>query len=122
MTKKTEKDILIIDFSDRKEDQMIELIIESRNSIAIQNIPQYALVIFNEKNFFTPKFMKFLRTEQTEANALIVRQAIVGLSKTQLIILKGYNLITNRNIKAFSTKAEAIEYLLADKQSADGKN
>jgi hypothetical protein len=42
---------------------------------------------------------------------LVEKQALLGLTATQKIILKGFNLILQRDIKAFATKEEAIAYL-----------
>ena len=38
----------------------------------------------------------------------------VGLSPNKKIILKGFNLILNREFQAFDTQEEAIAYLLKD--------
>lgn len=111
-----EKEIFIVDFSDCKEDEMIEMLIEFRNMLISTNKPQLALGIFNDKSFLTPRFMQVFRKEKRiEVTPFIKRQALVGLNETKKIILKGYNLFFNRNIQAFDSKELAIQFLISDK-------
>jgi hypothetical protein len=56
--------------------------------------------------------MRHFETDQVEAINFSEELAIVGLSKTQKLILKAYNIIFNRNIKAFESQEEAVRYLL----------
>src|SRR5688500_16850948 len=86
------KEIVVVDFSDCKEAQMIQLLIELRNNLIAGNKPELILAIFNEKSYATTGFMKVFRDEKREeATAFIRKQAIIGLSETKMIILKGYN-------------------------------
>ena len=110
------QEILIIDFSSRKEAEMISMMIEFRSIIIADAKPQLALGIFNDRSYITPKFMAAFRKEKrVEVTPFIKRQAVVGLNETKKIILKGYNLFFNRDIRAFDTKESAIQYLVSEK-------
>lgn len=92
---------------------MIDLLIEFRTLLISNNKPQLILSIFNDRSYATPKFMQAFRTvKREEAIALIEKQAVVGLSDTKKLILKGYNFIFNRNIPSFDSTHAAIDYLL----------
>ena len=92
---------------------MIDLLIEFRTLLITNGTPQLILSIFNDRSYATPKFMQAFRTvKREEAIALIEKQAVVGLSDTKKLILKGYNFIFNRSIPAFDSTREAIDYLL----------
>src|SRR5437879_1290686 len=103
---------MIIDFSNLKENQMMQLISEARALLLREQRSQKVMAVFNEKNFITPKFMRHFETDQIEAIVFIAKQAVVGLTSPQKMILKGYNIFQNRNIRAFDAPEEAIKYLL----------
>jgi len=108
-------EIIVVDFSNCKEDQMIQLLRELRSSLIANNRPELILGIFNDRSFITPGFMKVFKNERREeAVPFIYKQAIIGLSETKMIILKGYNFFFNRDIKAFSSKDEAINFLVSE--------
>ena len=106
------KEILIVDFSDCKETEMINTGTESRNLIVNENRKVLLLNIFNEKNYGTPNFMRHAEKINAEIAKLIDKQAVIGLNKIKLTILKGLNLSVNQNIKAFESIDEAFEYLV----------
>jgi hypothetical protein len=108
------REIMITDLSDFKEDEMIRLITKTREIIFSDKTPKIVLAIFNDKNHLTSRLMNHYRTEKTEAIQFIQRQAVVGFNDVQLWILKGYNLFAKRNIQAFRTKEEALEYLVSE--------
>ncbi len=108
------QEILVIDFSNLKENQMMQLISEARALLLREQRSQKVMAIFNEKNFITPKFMRHFETDQMEAIVFLAKQAVVGLTNPQKMILKGYNIFQNRNIKTFDAPEQTIEYLLDD--------
>ena len=111
----SDKEILVIDFSGNKEDEMIEMMIEFRDIIIAGKKPILILGIFNDKNYLTPKFMQaFRKVKRDEVTPYILRQAVVGLSENKKIILKGFNLFFNRNIQPFDSKELAIRYLISE--------
>lgn len=108
------KEILEVDFSNSKEDQMIEILMEARRILISENKKQLVLALFNERNYLTPKFMDRFRMDQREeAIKVIEKQAIVGFNETKKQIIKGYNVIFNRDMKMFDTLEEAINFLVS---------
>lgn len=111
----SDKEILVIDFSGHKENEMIEMMIEFRDIIIAGKKPILILGIFNDKNYLTPKFMQaFRKVKREEVTPFIIRQAVVGLSDNKKMILKGYNLFFNRNIRPFDSRERAIQYLISE--------
>jgi hypothetical protein len=72
------------------------------------------MALFNEKNFLTPKFMRHFETDQREVVAFIAKQAVVGLTTPQKMIVKGYNIFQNRDIKSFDSEEEAMRFLTSE--------
>jgi len=107
-------EILVIDFSDLKEDQMIKLLSDSRRLLIEEKRPQKLLAIFNHKNYITTKVLRHFETDQLEAINYSAKLVAVGLSATQKMILKGYNVIFSRDIKSFDRLEDAIRFLVDD--------
>lgn len=109
------KEVFVVDFSNCKESQMIELIIEFRSLIIASNKPQLTLAILNDKSFLTTEFMiAFRKEKREEVTPFISKQAVVGLTDIKKMILKGYNLFFNRDIRAFDSKEAAINFLITE--------
>ncbi|MCI0750820.1 MAG: hypothetical protein L0Y35_03195 [Flammeovirgaceae bacterium] len=115
--KKGEAEILVIDFSDAKEDTMIKTLLEARTLLIREQKQQKVLGILNSKNYITPNFMKTFRNEKREAILFMERQAVVGLSEPKKWILKGYNLVFNRDIRSFDTIEQAVDYLAGESKN-----
>jgi hypothetical protein len=109
--------ILVIDYTNLKEDGMIALVSEAREIVLKENQPLLILSCFFN-NYITPKYKRHAEAVTAEVRHLIDKQAIVGLTSIQKMILKGYNLLMQRNFKAFETREEAVRYLL-DKNTTD---
>jgi hypothetical protein len=108
------KEVLIIDFSNCKEEQMIETLTEARDKVIAEKIPRLMLAIFNEKSFITPKFLHHFNSYKREdVIPYILKQALIGLSEPKKIIVKGVNYLSNRSMKVFDAKSEAIDYLVS---------
>ena len=103
---------MVVDFSDLKEHEMIQLVTESRTKLLEEQRPQRLLVLLNDNNFVTGKVMRHIESEKKEALLYSIKQAIVGLSKPQRMILKGYNVIFKRDVRVFETQEQAIKYLV----------
>src|SRR5579871_5454883 len=112
------REILVVDYSNKSEKQMLDLVMEAKKAILADNRPVLLLSIYNDKSYATPKFMMALRQETPEVLHLIRNQAVVGLNATKKMILKGYNFLFRRNIRAFDTADEAIKFL-ADATKTD---
>jgi hypothetical protein len=109
------KEILIIDVSDLKEDDMIDLLKRYRDKIISEKKARLILVIFNDKSYVTPKFMEAVYTYRIdEFQSLLIKQAVIGLNQPKMMILKGFNLFLNRNMTPFNTRDEALEYLVSE--------
>ena len=93
---------------------MMQLVSDGRELFLQERRPLIVMGIFNEKNFITPKFMRHFESDRTEALVYSKKQAVVGLTETQKMILKGYNMLRERDIRVFSTEKEAVDYLLDD--------
>lgn len=105
------KEIITIDYSNSKEDEMIKLVVEKRE-IVESKMNNLTVVIFNHQIFFTPKFMRHVERTLKEMANRIDKNAITGLTETQLWILKGVNLWYKKKIRYFKSLAEAWDFLV----------
>lgn len=103
---------MVVDFSDLKENDMMQLVTDSRTILLKEQRPQRLLIVLNENNFVTGRVMRHIETEKKDALVYSVKQAIVGLSKPQRMILKGYNVIFKRDVRVFENQEQAIKYLV----------
>jgi hypothetical protein len=109
------KEILIADVSDLKKDEMITLLKQFRDKIIADSVPRFILAVFNDRSYITPKFMEVVyQYRLDEVRPLLLKQAILGLNQPKMMILKGFNLFLNRDLKPFKTKEEALEYLVRE--------
>lgn len=108
-----EKEIVVIDYSNLNEAAMIQLAIQAK--VEIMKTPAPKLIISSFLNTFaTPAFVRHMERESVEIKPFIERNALVGLNKPKMMILKGFNLLLNTDFRAFSTECEAIEYLIEE--------
>jgi hypothetical protein len=108
------KSIIVVDYSDADEQGMLRVLKEAEELFLNERDCNLLLSIFNERNFTTPTFMLNAETVVSRLLQKIEKQAIVGLNAPKKIILKGFNLVLNRNFKAFDTREEALAYLVSD--------
>lgn len=111
------KEILSVDYSDCKEEEIMVLASELLSIGLAENKRLLILSTYNEKNFITPKVMRHMEKVTKQGLHLIHKMAIVGLSPTKRVILKGYNLLFKRDFKAFDTREKAIAFLIGDDPS-----
>ncbi len=97
---------------------MVALVDEAAKILITNNRPQLLLSIYNDRAYATPKFMNAVRAEGSRFMHRVEKQAIVGLNKTKKIILTGYNLTFDLNVRSFDTKEEAISFLV-DESTTD---
>jgi len=90
----------------------MDLLTKAKEYILAENKSALINSVFNSKNFVTPRYMRHLEKELKEAEPYIQRSAIVGLSKTQLWILKGINLWYTKKIYHFDTQEQAWDFLV----------
>lgn len=108
------REIIIIDYSDLKEDDMIALSDSAVDLVLKEKKFTLVLNIFNERNYVTPKFMRNVEKSLPSVEHLQERNAIIGLSQVQLWILKAVNLWHKKQIHYFETKEAALEFLVQD--------
>lgn len=109
-----DKEILIVDYSDCSGDDLIR-IFEQARQLALTEKKQYlVLTIFSNNTYVSPGFIRHIENEILTVDEFIDKQVIVGLSQIQEWILKGINLWYKRQIYAFNSIDEALEFLVKD--------
>ncbi len=104
--------ILEIDYSDATEDEMMALISRAVETGLSENKKVLVLATHNN-NYITSKFLTHAKTVTREVIHLIDKMAMVGLTPTQKLILKGYSIFFQRNFKSFNTREDALNYLVS---------
>jgi hypothetical protein len=103
-----DREILCVDYSNLKADQLIALGSEALEIILKDNSPTYILNAFNEINFATATVIRNFEKINRQAKHLIKKQAMLGLNPMKRVILKGFNLILKRDFQAFELREEAL--------------
>jgi hypothetical protein len=106
------KEIIAVDYSNCKEEEMMILVTKAKDIILSENKNVLVFSSINHKNFVTPKFMRHLENELKQAESFIQKNAIIGLSPTQVWILKGVNLWYKRKIYHFESQEAALDFLV----------
>jgi len=73
-----------------------------------------ALSIFNGKNYGTPKFIRHLERELPKYDHLIEKQAVIGLNKIQIWILRRVNIWTKSKLFHFDSVRNAMDFLVKE--------
>lgn len=107
------KEVLIIDYSNCKEQGMIELATAARELVLKEDKNVLLLSILNDKTYVTPKFVRHVEKELRAAESLIVRNAVAGISNVQLWIVKGINLWYKNKMHAFDSVDDALDFLVS---------
>jgi hypothetical protein len=94
---KNNKEILIVDYSGCREIEMMVLL---------------SVISIYDGTRVTVKYMDCVRKMTPEVLHLVEKQAVVGLDPIKKTILMGYNYLFERNIRAFDTKEEAIDFVV----------
>lgn len=102
------KEILVVDYSNCRETEMIKRLTYAKELALAENRPIRLLNVFNEKCFITPTFMRHAENIYTQARHLVERHAVIGLSTVQKMILKGFNLFADKKLHNFNTREESI--------------
>jgi hypothetical protein len=108
------KEILSIDYSGCKAEEMIEAFNQAREEVLRVN--GNCLILTNLANaFITPIFLRYAEQEMPKVKHLIKKNAFINMSFPQRMILKGFTLfIGKKDFVAFNTYEEAIHYLVTD--------
>lgn len=108
------KEILVVDYSGCKSDQMIDIFNQAKREILARGERCWILADLSN-TYITPNFMRHAEREMLEVKHLIIKNAFIGMSKPKRMILKGFSLLMGKDdFVAFDTKEEAIEYLLKE--------
>lgn len=112
------KEILLLDYRGCNEHQMLQLLSEAKEWLEQQEQPSLLLSVFNDHNYATGAFMKMVVSSNQQLDKKIKKQAVVGLNAVKKMILKGFNYLIKRNVRAFDTQPQAIAFLL-DEDTTD---
>jgi hypothetical protein len=105
--------ILVIDYSNLKEPEMIQLAIEVKAHILSVKMPQ--LIINNFRNtYISSGYLRHMERETVHVEPFIKRNVLVGLNTPKMMILKGFNLLLGTDYQAFSDERSALEYLIQE--------
>ena len=96
-----------------KEDEFINTIHEATEVFLGWGTDQLALVDMREA-YTSSNIMKVWREASKTSSPLIKRSAILGISGSKAILLKGINLFSKLDVKPFNTKEEALDWLVKD--------
>lgn len=110
------KEIIIVDYSNCNEGEMIELVVKLGGFLQSRNKPARILAIYDARNFLTPKYMRQAERTTSETIHLINKIAFIGLSTPRQMILKGYNYLFKKNFKSFQLQEDALVYLVDDNE------
>ena len=109
------KTVIHADFKGMKEQAMMDQVDEVVKILFEENIPQFLMYEYNKKNYATPAYMRHLEEATKKAIPFVYKSVIVAeLNWPKKVILKAYNLFFNRNVQAFPTQEEALNYLTDD--------
>lgn len=107
--------ILILDYSDSKGKELIEIFNIARELVLAEAKPVLVLNILNSKTFLNSDFIRHVEREVKALDNMIDKQAVIGISRIQDWILKGINLWYKTQIKKCDNMDEALKYLVKTK-------
>ncbi len=108
------KDILVASFNECDgHEQMMDLAVKLRDEVVgsaggLRVLTNYEGVLLN------PQFMSKVKEMGKQAQGKVVKSAVIGVSGVKKILLNAYNRYTKRNVVAFDTYQQAIDYLASD--------
>lgn len=104
------KEIIVIDYSDCNERQIIEILADVRKLIREENKPQRVLAIFNSNSFLTTNVMQAFNSDRLDSS-LLERQAAIGVTNAKRWIIKNNNTLHNNTIRVFEYEQDALDFL-----------
>lgn len=106
------KTIIHADFTGLKEQAMMDQVDQVVEILLAENKAQLLLYEYSTKNYATPKYMRHLEEATRKVIPFVGKSVIVAeLSLPKRLILRAYNLVFNRDVRAFLTRDEALRYL-----------
>lgn len=117
----SDKEIISVDYSGCKPAQMIE-VFEEAKGIVVGSKGDCLILTNFAGTFITPLFLRHAEREMLNVKNLIKKNAFIGMTRTQRIILKGFSLfIGEKTYEAFDTRQQAIDYLLSEGHPSENK-
>lgn len=107
------KKILCMDFSGvTSQDEMVEIL--RAGGEEIKKSPGKVLNFVDMTNASAgPDFMKASKAQGKELLHKAGKTAIIGITGLKSMLLKGYNLFSGDSINPFSTREDALDYLVS---------
>ena len=94
---------------------MIAIFNEAKEAVVRRNGDCLLLANF-ERSYVTPAFLRHAEKEMGEVKHLIKKNAFIGLTLPQRMILKGFRIFIGKDdYFAFDDRQEAIDYLIGAK-------
>ncbi len=105
------KEIISVDYSGCKPAEMIAVFDEAKEIVVRKN--EECLLLGNfERCYITPSFVRHAEREMLPLKHLIKKNAFIGMTFPQQMILKGFRLFMDRHdYLAFDNQQDAIKYL-----------
>ncbi len=105
--------ILYVDFSSMKtKEEVLDLISLAKKSISIRP-PKSIFTLTNLSNMYFNTEVYTAISDYARMNEPYVKaSAVVGLSGLMMIFYNGFLKLSKRDVRAFSTEEEAVNYLL----------
>ncbi|SRR5574344_444253 len=105
--------ILYVDFSNLKsKDEIFELIDLAKKSISMRP-PKSVLTLTNLANMYFNTEVYTAISDYAKMNEPYVKAcAVIGLNGLMMIFYNGFLKLTKRDVRAFSSEEEAVNYLL----------
>ncbi len=108
------KEILVVDYTGCKSDQMILLFDEAKRAILAKG-ERCRILTDLSNTYVTPNFMRHAEREMLEVKHLIIKNAFIGMNQPKRMILRGFSLLMGKtDFVAFDSEKEALDYLLQD--------
>ena len=110
------KEIISIDFTGCKSDQMIVIFNQAKELVSKN---ENCLVLTNfERTYIKASFLHHVEKEILEIKHLIKKDAFIGMSFPQRMILNAFKLFLGRKeFLSFDSRQEAIAYLINEEPS-----
>jgi hypothetical protein len=107
------KKILLIDFSNKiDENEIISIIKESKQTILTSKNPETLLLINIDGSKGSPSIMSEFKDFTKETKQYIKKDAIIGASGLQKVLLSGVRAFSGITLKSFNSIEEAKTYLV----------
>jgi hypothetical protein len=109
-----DKEVIVIDYTNCKDDNMIMIFDEVMSMVLSENRRCFILNVLNSNTFISPKFLRHVEQEAPKYEMLVEKRAVIGISAVQEWILKGINLWSKPKLHKFDSMEEALNFLTND--------